>query len=532
MEVGTRGYNKKGEDPLRWLPSLPQKRTKPDWQDVSPEFKLFPGVTKEMIGAEQRPHTNTVSGLPSLLRPPANKGRQLASRHSRSRSWDPNRPGPSSTKHPQALPSHQPSPLPATHKRREDFRHALVKMIMNYPAEEEETADGDLSANEKDTLRYLYYIQRGIDTEHVAPMEDSWLEHVMSLLHQKLRTSPRLASLLEKLCDEMRDDYLLGVKKSIVDFVLRDPHQVEVKRSSSTKQLPHRQELDVVPKPWNKSVVQAYESISVKLFVTNPVLTQVLNDWYRDLSKERLIHKETLFGHPEPMELNVFQSLVTKDLETTKHILHKKWFPEVQNIFYNGNKRKQVPFAHLDAYFESGAVLMTNLLRELTLDSITEYEGIFCSKPKLVGYFPGFIISAVINGTRLEFEPSVGGFEVVVLNAFDKIVEIGSSLPRVESKLYPSESAYAARPNLHPYVDPNALKEAKKKVAQVIQDSMQKPKDHVLLFEKFNPLISRQAEEDIKQFLSEEHSFLEYEQLVMQYENIIKELQYDIGKVF
>ena len=41
--------------------------------------------------------------------------------------------------------------------------------------------------------------------------------------------------------------------------------------------------LDVVPKPWNKSVVQAYESVSVKLFVTNPVLTQVLNDWYRDL---------------------------------------------------------------------------------------------------------------------------------------------------------------------------------------------------------------------------------------------------------
>ena len=56
---------------------LLQKRTKPDWQDVSPEFKLFPGVTKDMIGAEQRPHTNTVSGLPSLLRPPVNKGRQL-----------------------------------------------------------------------------------------------------------------------------------------------------------------------------------------------------------------------------------------------------------------------------------------------------------------------------------------------------------------------------------------------------------------------------------------------------------------------
>ena len=42
------------------------------------------------------------------------------------------------------------------------------------------------------------------------------------------------------------------------------------------------------------------------------------------LSKERMIHKDTLYCHPEPMELNVFQSLVSKDMETTKHILHKK----------------------------------------------------------------------------------------------------------------------------------------------------------------------------------------------------------------
>ena len=38
-----------------------------------------------------------------------------------------------------------------------------------------------------------------------------------------------------------------------------------------------------MPKAWNRSVIQAFEVISVKLFVTNPVLRQVLNDWYRDL---------------------------------------------------------------------------------------------------------------------------------------------------------------------------------------------------------------------------------------------------------
>ena len=59
-------------------------------------------------------------------------------------------------------------------------------------------------------------------------------------------------------------------------------------------------------------------------------------------------------------------------------IIQCRWFPEVQNVFYNGNKRKQIPLAQLDQFFESSAVLMTNLLRELALNSILEYEQVFC----------------------------------------------------------------------------------------------------------------------------------------------------------
>ena len=53
----------------------------------------------------------------------------------------------------------------------------------------EEGADDPNDAAEKDILRYLYYIQRGIDTDHVAPLEDLWVEHVMDLLHPRLRVS-------------------------------------------------------------------------------------------------------------------------------------------------------------------------------------------------------------------------------------------------------------------------------------------------------------------------------------------------------
>ena len=53
----------------------------------------------------------------------------------------------------------------------------------------EEGSDDTSDSAEKDILRYLYYIQRGIDTDHVAPLEDSWVEHVMNLLHPRLRVS-------------------------------------------------------------------------------------------------------------------------------------------------------------------------------------------------------------------------------------------------------------------------------------------------------------------------------------------------------
>ena len=61
-----------------------------------------------------------------------------------------------------------------------------------------------------------------------------------------------------------------------------------------------------------------------------------------------------------------------------KHTHTHRWFPEVQNLFYHGNKKKQIPLVQLDQFFESSAVLMTNLLRELALDSIAEYEQVLC----------------------------------------------------------------------------------------------------------------------------------------------------------
>ena len=54
----------------------------------------------------------------------------------------------------------------------------------------------------------------------------------------------------------------------------------------------------------------------------------------------------------------------------------------MQNIYYQGNKRKQVPSnqnaKRLESFFNAAAVLMTNQLQMLALSSIDDFTKLFC----------------------------------------------------------------------------------------------------------------------------------------------------------
>jgi dynein heavy chain len=135
---------------------------------------------------------------------------------------------------------------------------------------------------EKDILRYYYYIHNGIDTEHVAPLEQARVVKVMSLLTEKLRKN--YPQLVADLTDEVREDYMLSVKKAIVDFVLRDDSkEIEDEKSNKLRsdEMPeYKLELAAVPKPWHHAYEKNRKEIDKNLHLINPCMAQLLKLWH------------------------------------------------------------------------------------------------------------------------------------------------------------------------------------------------------------------------------------------------------------
>lgn len=172
--------------------------------------------------------------------------------------------------------------------RHDEKKSVLTKRHQEAEAHDEEhdekeaaqtKLDDEPKNTEKDILRYYYYIQNGIDTEHVAPLENARIENVMSLLTEMLKTNH--PQLVVDLSDEVREDYLLSVKKAIVDFVLRDSKELEAEQAKLKLSIPeYKLELDIVPKPWHQSFERARNEMSKNLHSINPCMSQVLKLWH------------------------------------------------------------------------------------------------------------------------------------------------------------------------------------------------------------------------------------------------------------
>ncbi|XP_026981187.1 dynein axonemal heavy chain 7 [Sagmatias obliquidens] len=509
----------KSKTPVRMLPQLPTVSSKPQWQQAAPSFHL--SVKRDEGIPEQFSVKNQQSYAEYMERFGKKSGLldQIDDSHA----------GPSTSK------SKSKSP----HKERENFRSTLVNVIMQQDAvldsatlDESTLPKLTTSAIERDILRYYYYIHHGIDTDHIAPMEDSWLEHVLDLVphHLKVLTNSILA-----LSDEMREDYLLSVKKSIVDFVLKDPREKEDDRK--VEELPpHRAEMEILPKPWRKSFLAASSYIRDHLNAMNPTMLAVLDLWHSTFRKLRLVDVEEFHNCQDALELSTFQNIVMKHMESAKETLLKMWFPEVQNIYYQGNKKKLLPpgdsSAKLESFFNCAATLMTLQLQDLTLVSMQDFTDLIAQPPDSVRAFehPGFVIRLILDNDTIKFEPDFDDYIAILLNVYDVMIKAVSFVPRVETKLYSKSDSKSKPATLKPIILKEVVEAHKEKVKDVVIWESMALNEHLRLYDKYDFLITKKAEQDADAFLAENRNYEKIIQEIHRYQKLIEDIRYTSRK--
>ncbi|XP_073402803.1 dynein axonemal heavy chain 7 [Dendrobates tinctorius] len=511
---------------LRFLPQLPEVSSKPEWRKAPPCFLL----RDEKEDESEDVHDLYNLSQSFLVSPKHKRNKLLYSSFPKHRpaKYEDSSSGPSLT-----MRSSYSHPK----RDREQFRSALVDIIMKNDGSTVQPFDpasssSDTSPLDKEILRYNYYISHGIDTEHVAAMEDSWLQNVLCLVPEHLKV---YTVSINMLSDEMKEDYLLSVKKAIVDFVLKDPREKnEIKEPVLES---HRAELEVVPKPWKKSFLSNYNLIKENLNSMNPTMAAVLDLWHSSFMQLRLVDTDEFHNRQESMELSIFQNLVMRHIDSAKERLLKKWFPEIQNIYYQGNKRKQIPsssnYKRLESFFNCAAALMTGQLQSLALASMQDYTDLIVQPQGSVRIYehPGFILRPILDNVAIKFEPDFNDYEIVLLNVFDVMVKAVSLVPRIESKLYSDWQDNQSNVNLKPIILEEILEEHKRKVKVFVAQESLLPKEHLKVYDKYSFIITKQAELDVQQFLAETHTFEEIMREVMKYEKLTEEIQYTSRKI-
>ena len=151
-------------------------------------------------------------------------------------------------------------------------------------------------------------------------------------------TNLMLKKKVSTLDEEVRADYVVAAKKSILDYILLDKEEKE-RLNISVRPEAWQPRVIRAPVPWHQNFLQSSQFCRHHLFSLNTVMIKLNDLWWRRYNSLRFVVPHRLRGvdggpvSPEELEDRVFAQC-----EEARTVLLKRWLPEVAMVFVKQRK--------------------------------------------------------------------------------------------------------------------------------------------------------------------------------------------------
>lgn len=355
----------------------------------------------------------------------------------------------------------------------------------------------------------------------------------MNLVPKKLQKNERE---IKRIHEEIKEDYAFAVKKSVVDFVLKEPEIDEDERFlDEDDETPMTIELAAVSEAWKKLFKTSKRYLTHNLHLINQCMLQTQTLWHKSFVDLRLIDVAKLKSKPK-IEMLQFQDLIYQEIEKGKKVLKEDWSPQIVQIFRacQKSKRKKIlpPDTRLPAFLTCLATLMSAQLQQLAITSISdfrEYANVLESDSK-GSHRPGFILNLKVSANKISFTPSFADIEASIVEVYTMIKNAVHDIQRLDYTLLEEEASGKPK-NLKPVLLPEIIDVAKDEVRKIVAEQNKVPTEYIKMFETYMHLIDGTSEKSTDSYVNENHTFDEFKEKVLYFDNLGKTINNDIEKV-
>lgn len=397
-----------------------------------------------------------------------------------------------------------------------------------------------LAAKKACYKRYYTYIQEEIGIDSVAPIKPIWITDIMNLIPFDFQYLEKnfVESLIDLMVNEINKDYYDSIRKSILDYVLKDEEEKLRLGIMETFDgvLDYGENYYQGLEPdefWKEHVNFAREEINQNLVICNKATLKLMRLWKKYELMYFLFFPQK---KDQPMTIQYYIKIQEDRINEVKTSLSTEWLKkEVTDIYHEELSQMKKNKKQAMIFFESNATMMSNQIRGLVIDSILNYRDFFRrfkqkkqKTPEEVVQFekdPKGEIEEVFLVIKLKDEDQIISFtdpldyiKQELLKLIKMVVETSHNIPRPENSWSRSDKTCLSKVPLNDQV----VIEVTEEIEEIIDENIKNIENVVKIYNKFAFLLKEM--DKVIEFCSQKHEIIEFKAIILKYQKIIDEV--------